>query len=82
MQVARADLTSELKLPPADWVLALEVAEHVPRSVVQVFHHGLQADAPCQQDQPGRALADVDVGNALACRCLRRDAEQRPQRLM
>mmetsp|Transcript_6789 Transcript_6789/g.17613 ORF Transcript_6789/g.17613 Transcript_6789/m.17613 type:complete len:290 (-) Transcript_6789:162-1031(-) len=29
--VQRADLSKELRVPPADWVLCLETAEHIPR---------------------------------------------------
>lgn len=42
-----ADLTSELALPPADWVLSLEVGEHIPHKYESRYFANLHAHNLC-----------------------------------
>ena len=41
--VQRADLTARLSFGPSDWVLCLEVAEHIPRAHEEAFVQNLHA---------------------------------------
>ena len=45
--VQTADLTTELRLGVADWVLCLEVAEHIPRAHEEAFVQNLHAHNRC-----------------------------------
>lgn len=58
--VQHLDLSAPVHLPPRDWVLSLEVAEHIPSSYEQVFVQNLH-----RHNTKGIVLSWAVPGNAI-----------------